>query len=88
MSVALLQELIVAVLSCVGFSEQQKEAVVDSLRGTRHSDLITGYGMNVRLGGRDDFSADWPFLVLGPMASINRGLLEVSQVIAWCGLIQ
>lgn len=80
LTLVLLQELVLAILCCVGFSEQQKSAVVAELTDLGHHNLTVGPGMKVRLGGSGPFSIAWPFLSLSPKASINNRLLKVKHL--------
>jgi hypothetical protein len=79
MNVALFQKLVIAALGCPGFSEQQKAVLASNLTELGYSDLITGHGMNVALGGLAPYSANWPFLTLCPKASANPELVKVRR---------
>ena len=81
LSEVLLQELATAALSCVGFSEQQKDTLVKDLVAHGHPRIAMGHGMNVHLGGSSIFSASWPFLALTPQACVNNDMLKVRHII-------
>ncbi|KAK5115435.1 hypothetical protein LTR85_009895 [Meristemomyces frigidus] len=68
---ATLQELTVAALTCPGFSEQQKAALVMCLQQGGYNGMTTSRGLNVAFGGSSQYSHSWPFkvLALDPKAS-------------------
>ena len=76
-SESLLREFATAALSCVGFSEQQKASLVESLIAHEQLGIAMGRGMNVHLGGSGMFSASWPFIALTPQNSVDSELLKV-----------
>lgn len=63
-SPALLQELSVAILGCPGFSEKQKSIIYAHLVSGGYKGLAEGHGINVTLGGNNEFSSFWPFSAL------------------------
>ncbi|KAK6428954.1 hypothetical protein LTR95_014898 [Oleoguttula sp. CCFEE 5521] len=72
----LLQELTVAALTCIGFSEQQKNAVIVVLNKGDYGALAAGHGMSVRMGGDHRLSANWPFLALTFKVEVNADVLD------------
>nr|OQO23786.1 hypothetical protein B0A51_06735 [Rachicladosporium sp. CCFEE 5018] len=72
----LLQELTVAALTCVGFSEQQKHAVIVVLNKGGYGALAAGHCMSVRMGGDHRLSANWPFLALTFKVEVNDEVLD------------
>ena len=77
----LLQEFATAALSCVGFSEQQKASLVESLIAHGQLGVGMGRGMNVHLGGSGIFSASWPFIALTPQTFVDSELLKVRHIL-------
>lgn len=74
---ALLQELAIVALSCVGFTEQQKWAFIRILENYGYEHLVVGYRTSAHLGGSSPFSATWPLFALSPRPNADVRLLEV-----------
>ncbi|KAK4550882.1 hypothetical protein LTR36_000462 [Oleoguttula mirabilis] len=68
---ATLQELAVAALTCPGFSEQQKAALVLCMQQGGYNGMTSSRGMNITFGGNTLIAQHWPFKVLArdPKAS-------------------
>lgn len=77
-SVATLQELAVAALTCPGFSEKQKATIIQQLISHGYKEIAMGHGIGVRLGGHQEFSIFWPFASLGVIPGTDRNVLRVS----------
>ncbi|KXT03832.1 hypothetical protein AC578_8926 [Pseudocercospora eumusae] len=73
---ALLQELAVAMLSCPGFTEKQKAAIVSQLYQGNYQSMADGRGVNVQLGGRHEFSFVWPFSALSMLPDADPRLMR------------
>jgi hypothetical protein len=71
----LLEELIVAVLSCPGFSEKQKAAVAQKISAAGYERMTKG-GPGLHLGGTHPLSSSWPFLVLIPAPEVDYNLIK------------
>lgn len=74
---ALLQELVVAALSCPGFSEKQKYVIVQKLYEHDFRSIAEGAHTNMKLGGHFQLSGCWPFLALSPVPGTDPDLLKV-----------
>lgn len=59
-----LQELVIAILSCPGFSESQKFIIMQNLNQGGFSAMAHPRGMNLRLGGTSKYAREWPFVAL------------------------
>lgn len=79
LTITLLQEYVVAALTCRGFSERQKASLVDILADTGYDYLTTDPGRNIALGGIGPLSTNWPFLALNPKTSVDDELLMVRR---------
>jgi hypothetical protein len=77
-TVSTLKELVVAILTCPGFSEKEKAQVVADLRGSGYHQLTHPHGMNLRFGGRHAFAEDWPFKVAAKHPGVSDQVMEVS----------
>jgi len=81
LTIDLFQELVVAVLGCPGFSEQQKASIVHVLDTLGYRRLTTGWclpqSVVVTFGGTGPSSAKWPFLALSPKVLVSNELLQV-----------
>ncbi|EME48599.1 hypothetical protein DOTSEDRAFT_49044 [Dothistroma septosporum NZE10] len=73
---ALLQELVVAALTCPGFSEKQKSNIVAQLHQNGFKSMADGHGINVRLGGNHELSTTWPFATLSIVPGTNMDLVK------------
>jgi hypothetical protein len=71
----LLEELIVAVLSCPGFSEKQKAAVAQQTSAAGYERMTKG-GPGFHLGGTHSLSSSWPFLALALAPEVNYNLIR------------
>jgi hypothetical protein len=78
-TVALLEELIVAVLSCPGFSERQKATIAhrlgQSVSATDY-DRMTKNRPGLQLGGTHALSSSWPFLVIAPAPEVDYDFIR------------
>jgi hypothetical protein len=78
-TMALLEELIIAVLSCPGFSERQKATVANRLY---HKISATDYNRmtkskpGLQIGGTHALSSSWPFLALAPAPEVEYNLIR------------
>lgn len=72
-----LHELVVAALTCPGFSEGQKATIVRCVKQAGYGDLTTGRGMNLRFGGMDRFAAEWPFHALVKQPGVKDDMIMV-----------
>ncbi|KAK4569506.1 hypothetical protein LTR86_003269 [Recurvomyces mirabilis] len=61
---ATLKEMSVAVLTCPGFSEQQKFHYIQHLGAQGYAHFSSAQGLNVVFGGTSPFASAWPFMVL------------------------
>jgi len=75
---ATLHELAVAVLTCPGFSENQKAAVINNLIQGGHAQFTVARGMIFTLGGTGRFASDWPFHALVKQPGAPDELVDVS----------
>lgn len=75
---ATLKELAVAALTCPGFSEAQKAAIVLQLSDGNFKYLIEGRGFNLRFGGDNRFATEWPFHALVMQPGVGNDVVEVS----------
>lgn len=73
---ATLHELTVAVLTCPGFSENQKAAVINNLVQGGFAQFTVARGMNFTLGGTGKFASDWPFHALVKQPGAPDELVE------------
>ncbi|CAK3894378.1 hypothetical protein DOTSEDRAFT_49044 [Lecanosticta acicola] len=72
---AILQELVVAALTCPGFSEKQKHSIVFQMSQHGYKSMADGHSVNVRLGGHHELCSTWPFASLGVIPGTDRNLL-------------
>nr|POF05949.1 hypothetical protein CFP56_53336 [Quercus suber] len=80
-TLALLQELVVAILTCPGFSEKQKHQVVLYLQKQGFKNM-TRWGLgNVTFGGTSALAGHWPFLVLARNPKHSDRYIEVRHLI-------
>ena len=63
-TVGTLQELVIAALTCPGFSEGHKAAIVMQISYSNYRNVMDFRSMNFRVGGIDNYSKDWPFHAL------------------------
>ncbi|KAF2479643.1 hypothetical protein BDY17DRAFT_42617 [Neohortaea acidophila] len=71
-----LQELVVAALTCPGFSEAQKYIVVANLHQSGNGSVANSRGMNFRFGGTHKFASDWPFEGLAMQPGVDETVVE------------
>ena len=76
-----LQELVVAALTCPGFSEGMKTSIVFALSDGGYGQLSTARGLNLRFGGNHKYAAGWPFHVLVMKPGASNEIVEVSLVV-------
>lgn len=75
-----LEELVVAALTCPGFSEGQKATIALCVKQAGYARMTTARGVNFRFGGVDRFAAEWPFhaLVKQPGAADDMIMVRLS----------
>ena len=73
----LLQELTVAALTCVGFSERQKAAIVNVLVQGNFENMADGKSVSIPLGGKHELGPVWPFQVLSKTPNADMRLVKV-----------
>ncbi|KAK3709404.1 hypothetical protein LTR37_010965 [Vermiconidia calcicola] len=73
-----LQEYVVAVVTCPGFSEAQKAYVLMFVKESGYGQYTLEKGMNLRFGGTDTYADKWPFRVLAKKPSVSDELVEAS----------
>jgi hypothetical protein len=78
-TMALLEELIVALLSCPGFSEKQKATIANQLYlriSATDYDRMTRSKPGLQLGGTNPLSSSWPFLVIAPAPEVDYNFIR------------
>ncbi|EMC94317.1 hypothetical protein BAUCODRAFT_25533 [Baudoinia panamericana UAMH 10762] len=70
-----LQELTVAVLTCPGFSEQQKSKFVQKMGQTSFNGFTNSRGMNIVFGGVAQLARSWPFKVLAITPGVKQDMV-------------
>jgi len=73
-----LQELAVAVLTCPGFSEQQKATIVTCMQQGGFGRYASARGMNLKFGGNSPIAGHWPFKVLARDPKATDEMVAVS----------
>ena len=73
----LLQEVVVAGLTCPGFSESMKHAIILNLNEGGYGDVVKVRGWNFRIGGVHKTAATWPFHALVKQPGAGDAIIEV-----------
>ncbi|KAK5175242.1 uncharacterized protein LTR77_000379 [Saxophila tyrrhenica] len=72
----ILKEVAIAALTCPGFSEFQKSRVIRHLQQGNYGQYTVSKGLNLTFGGIDNYSPNWPFLILVKKPGVNDELIE------------
>ena len=79
---ATLKEMSVAILTCPGFSEQQKFHYIQHLGAQGYAHFGSAQGLNVVFGGTSPLVGAWPFMVLARNPASPEGMVQVSHLVS------